>query len=135
MGQFSCRGGSPQGTETEIIDAIDRLSKGVRERLGESLKSVQSSPGLARLTTGSLEALQKYQDGNRALSEGQREEGMELLYEAVTIDTAFAAAWRRIATQLGNPGNPADVRADEIEAAIKGWVHRDRLTEFERVHE
>ncbi|MDH3735227.1 MAG: hypothetical protein OEU54_16980 [Gemmatimonadota bacterium] len=119
--------------ETEIIDAIDRLSKGVRERLGESLRSVQSSPGLARLTTGSLEALQKYQEGDAAFGRGDRDTGVELLYEAVAIDTAFAAAWRRIATSLGNPGNPADVRADEIEAATKGWVHRDRLTEFERV--
>jgi tetratricopeptide (TPR) repeat protein len=119
--------------ETEIIDAIDRLSKGVRERLGESLRSVQTSPALARVTTGSLEALRKYQDGYRAVNRGDREEGLDLLYEAVAIDTAFAAAWRKIATELGNPGNPPDARAREIEAAIKGWEHRDRLTEYEQV--
>jgi tetratricopeptide (TPR) repeat protein len=119
--------------ETEIIDAIDRLSKGVRERLGESLRSVQTSPPLARVTTGSLEALRKYQDGYRAVNRGDREEGLDLLYEAVAIDTAFAAAWRKIATELGNPGNPPDVRAREIEAAIKGWEHRDRLTEYEQI--
>lgn len=119
--------------ETEIVDAIDRLSRGIRERLGESLQSVQSTPALARLTTSSIEALQRYQQGNAALARGDRGRGMELLYEAVTIDTAFAAAWRRIATALGNPGSAGENRAEEIEAAIKGWAHRDRLTEFERV--
>ncbi len=120
-------------SENEVIDAIDRLSKGIRERLGESLKSVRSSPPLARMTTGSLDALEKFQEGDRRLQLGDRDGGLELLYEAVAIDTAFAAAWRRIATELGNPGNPADVRAREIEAATKGYVHQDRLTEFEQV--
>jgi len=119
--------------ESEVVDAIDRLSRGVRERLGESLRSVQSGPPLARLTTASLEALEKYQEGNAALGRGDQERGMELLYEAVAIDTAFAAAWRRIATDLGNPGSIGDSRAEAIEAATKGWVYRDRLTEYEKV--
>lgn len=120
-------------SENDVIDAIDRLSKGLRERLGESLKSVRSSPPLARMTTASLDALEKFQEGYRRIDLGDRAGGLELLYEAVAIDTAFAAAWRKIATELGNPGNPADVRAREIEAATKGYRHQDRLTEFEQV--
>jgi len=35
----------------EVIDAIDKLSQDIREKVGESLKSIRAAPPLARVTT------------------------------------------------------------------------------------
>src|SRR5256886_14539935 len=48
-----------------IIEAIDRLSKKLRERIGESLKTIRGSEPLERVTTASLDALRRYSQGDR----------------------------------------------------------------------
>ncbi len=121
------------GSEDEVIDAIDRLSKGIRERLGESLRSVQSSPPLAQVTTHSFEALRLFQEGNLALNTGDRNRGVALLEEAVAIDPEFASAWRRLATHFGNPGPDRLRRSKGVEAATRAYKNLDRLTEFEQI--
>src|SRR5207302_730110 len=45
---------------TLILRAIDRLSKRLRERIGESLKTIRANQPLDRVTTPSLAALKKY---------------------------------------------------------------------------
>ncbi|MEJ2336069.1 MAG: protein kinase [Gemmatimonadales bacterium] len=42
---------------TRLIEAIDKLSRRLRERIGESLRSIQQSPHLEQVSTSSLEAL------------------------------------------------------------------------------
>ena len=42
------------------IGAIDKLSRKLRERIGESLVAIRANDPLERVTTGSLEALRKY---------------------------------------------------------------------------
>src|SRR5207247_3807968 len=42
-----------------IIEAVDRLSGKLRERIGESLKTIRASEPLEQVTTGSLEALRE----------------------------------------------------------------------------
>src|SRR5207253_2203145 len=49
-----------------IIAAVDRLSGRLRERIGESLKTIRASDPLEQVTTRSLEALRKYSQGVRA---------------------------------------------------------------------
>src|SRR5437588_6385081 len=49
-----------------IIAAVDRLSHKLRERIGESLKTIRASDPLERVTTRSLAALRKYSEGVRA---------------------------------------------------------------------
>src|SRR6266516_1622167 len=46
-----------------IIEAVDRLSGKLRERIGESLRTIRASEPLEQVTTGSLEALRKYTEG------------------------------------------------------------------------
>src|SRR5205823_15043060 len=53
-----------------IIAAVDRLSRKLRERIGESLKTIRASDPLEQVTTGSLEALRKYSQGVRASDAG-----------------------------------------------------------------
>jgi tetratricopeptide (TPR) repeat protein/predicted Ser/Thr protein kinase len=113
-----------------IIRAIDRLSKRLRERIGESLKTIRRNEPLDRVTTASLEALRKYSQAVRALEiEGDDDKGITLLEEAVSRDTAFAMAWRKLGVAFRNRRQE---RARAVEALTKAFQHRDRLTDRER---
>lgn len=112
---------------TKLIDAVDALSRDIREKVGESLRSVQAAPRLADVTTSSLTALRKYSRAVRAIDvDGQIELGMGLLREAVAADSDFAMAWRKI-------GVTAPRQDDRVAALHRAYLLRDRLTEPERL--
>src|SRR5437867_1141869 len=112
-----------------IIEAVDRLSGKLRERIGESLKTIRASESLEHVTTGSLEALRKYSQAQKANDAGQFGRAVSLLEEAISLDTTFAMAYRKLAVVLTN----TDAAPSRIaEAAAKAFRHRDRLTPLER---
>lgn len=120
------------GNSDEIIPAINKLSRRLRERIGESLKTIRSAPSLEQVTTASLDALELYSRATRASEiEGDADRALSLLKEAVSIDTAFAMAWRKIAVIYGNSGVSPSLTVD---AATKAFVHRDRLPQVERLN-
>src|SRR5881275_1273236 len=112
-----------------IIDAVDRLSKRLRERIGESLKTIRSSEPLEQVTTSSLAALRKYSQALRANDAGATDRAVALLGEAIALDTTFAMAHRKLAVVLNNTGGAPSRIA---EAATQAFRHRDRLTPLER---
>lgn len=116
--------------DDDVIAGIDRLSERIREKAGESLRSVRSGEPLTAVTTSSLEALKKYSQANRVFEQsGAPDRALELLEEAVELDPTFAMAWRKMGVILGNLGiDPARER----EALTRAYRHRDRLTERER---
>src|SRR5256886_7332444 len=115
--------------DAAIIDAIDRLSKQLRERIGESLKTIRAGEPLEQVTTGSLEALRKYSQALKANDAGQFARAVSLLEEATSLDTTFAMAHRKLAVVLTN----TDAAPSRVaEAAAKAFRHRDRLTPLER---
>jgi len=113
-----------------LVEAIDEVSSGLRERIGESYTSLRETPSLAHVTTGSLEALKKY---TQAFDARHRDEDSEaairLLEEAVEIDSTFALAWRDLATIIDNINGSWDQQINATEAAYR---HRDRLSEREK---
>jgi tetratricopeptide (TPR) repeat protein len=116
--------------EDALLTALGRLSRAVRERAGESLRSIRETDELNRVTTASLPALRKYVEGIHIADElGDNVRGIELLKQAVELDTAFAMAWRKISTMLENEGLDPVGAMRATEAAYR---HRDRLTEYER---
>jgi tetratricopeptide (TPR) repeat protein len=114
---------------TEVIEAIDRLSKKLRERIGESLKIIRRGEPLDQVTTPSLEALRKYSLALRVLDQGENERAIALLEEAVALDTAFAMAYRKLGVTLGNIGLDPD---RGVWALTQAYEHRERLTDRER---
>jgi tetratricopeptide (TPR) repeat protein len=117
--------------ENELIGALGRLSRAVRERAGESLRTIRASSSLERVTTPSLPALRKYVEGSLLADEaGEPDRGLVLLEEAVRLDTAFAMAWRKIAVVLGNEDRDRDKALAAVSTAYR---HRARLTEMERL--
>lgn len=116
--------------EDDIVEAVDELSKGLRERIGEPLASIGRAEGLERVTTPNLEALRKYSSAVRAIEvEGAPDRGIALLEEAVALDSTFAMAWRKLGVALGNRG---EERLRIVEALTEAYRHRDRLTVRER---
>jgi tetratricopeptide (TPR) repeat protein len=98
--------------------------------MGESLKHVQASAELAQVTTKSLTALQKYTEGQRALSvELNLDKAIPLFREAIAIDTGFASAYRALAIALGNRDQDRD---GQVQALERAYAHADRLPEVER---
>lgn len=117
---------------TRVIEAIDRLSSRLRERIGESLRQIRREPPLEQVTTGSLAALRKYSQAIHAIDGvGEEERGIALLEEAVSLDTAFAMAYRKLGVVLANRFQE---RARQVDALERAFRHRDRLTERERYH-
>jgi len=112
---------------SKVLETIDRLSRRLRERLGESLGSIRASAPLDRATTTSLEALRKYSQAVAADDGGDRDLGRALLREALEIDSTFAMAWRKLAVFDAF----TDVSASR-EAATRAYDLRDLLTDRER---
>ena len=111
-----------------ILDAVDRVSKQLRERIGESLRSIRADAPLAEVTTSSLEALRKYSQALKAQQDGSGN-AIGLLEDAVAADSTFAMAWRRLGTILTNAGQRPARAAEAFERA---FALRDRLTFRER---
>jgi serine/threonine-protein kinase len=117
-------------TPAQLLDAVERVSTALRTRAGETLRSIRRNPPLAQVTTASMPALRLYAQGMQAFNQGDDVRAVSLLEEAVTIDSSFAMAYRKLAILLSNLG---EQRARSVAAAEKAFEHRDRLTDRERL--
>ena len=114
----------------EIIPTVDRLTRQLRGRIGESLKSVADAPALAQVTTSSLDALRAYAAGLRANDvEGDYPKAVRLFEEAIAKDSNFAAAYVQLTYSLGN-GRMQLARRDTLMRTA--FRLRERLPERER---
>ncbi len=116
-------------SEDDLIDAIESLSRDIRDKAGESLRTIQGAPPLKQVTTASMEALRTYTRAEAAESGGDRPAAMELYERAIQIDPDFAMAHRKLAVVLSNMGIR---RTDEVAALRSAYELRDRLPEAER---
>jgi DNA-binding SARP family transcriptional activator/predicted Zn-dependent protease len=115
---------------TALLPALDRLSKQLRRRIGEPLRSLESNPPLEQVTTSSLPALRKYtQAWQIAAREGDDRRAAALLEEAIAFDTAFAMAYVRLAFAFMHLHGRS---APQAEMLTRAYRHRERLTDRER---
>jgi len=92
--------------QRDLLPAVERLSRSLRAKLGESLRRIQGDPPLTQVTTSSLDALRLYAQGLHAGDDlGDVPRGMRLLQEAVQRDSTFAMAWRKLGTWSNNNGD------------------------------
>jgi tetratricopeptide (TPR) repeat protein len=111
---------------TQVIAALDRLSKKLRERIGEPLRSLRNSRILQEVTTPSLPALKKY---TLARSAGGSDAGIRLHEEALALDSTFAMAWRSLGAEYALLEEDP---ARRVEAYARAFQHRDRVPARER---
>ena len=116
---------------SELIPAIDRVTRRVREKLGESLKTVRAAPPLVQVTTASLPALRKFTEAYRAnYAEGDYPKAFVLAEQAVRLDTGFAMGYVLASRAARNAGYAVARRDSLIRMAL---ARRDRLPERERL--
>jgi len=111
---------------TELLGAIETLSRELRQAAGESRNSIRSSPPLAQVTTGSLQALRLY--SSRGVEDEPPEQAIAHLTAAIALDSGFAMAWWRLGTIYSAWGTASEVR----DAVTHAYALRDRLAEPER---
>lgn len=119
------------GSGAELLDAIDRLSTRIREKAGESLRTIRAGEPLSAVTTRSLEALRAYTRAMQLAASGDTEGTIRALESAIELDPDFAMAHRRLAAELGNVGFDAARMRD---AATRAYELRSRLPRTERLH-
>jgi tetratricopeptide (TPR) repeat protein/predicted Ser/Thr protein kinase len=113
---------------TELIAAVGRASRTMRQRLGETLRDLRDMPALEKATTASLPALRKYTEGYGSFLVGDRPRAIRLYEEAVALDTAFATAYSAMAGAYGAMDEPGRAHA----AKLRALAHLDRLALPER---
>ena len=119
------------GSPTDLIAAADKAGRDLRERMGESLRSVQNAPPLDQVTTPSIEALRLYSEGAHAYdANSDIQTAVNRLTAAVAIDSGFAMAWRKLAAVYNSSGAYPLSVVDSV--LTKAYLHRDRLTTRER---
>ena len=114
-----------------LLPALDELSLAIRERLGESLRSIRSNDQpLAMVTTASLPALRLFSDGNRAFLASDWDRAIALLGQAVVEDSTFAMAYAKLARIYFYNASTRDA----LGYSEMAYRWRERLTSRERFY-
>jgi tetratricopeptide (TPR) repeat protein/predicted Ser/Thr protein kinase len=115
-------------SKEHVLKALGEASTKLRERLGESLKTIQKlDTPIDQATTPSLEALQAYTLGRRTMSvKGDYAEAVPLFQRAIRLDPKFAMAYAALGTSyhnLGEKGHSADItkQAYELREHVSEW--------------
>jgi serine/threonine protein kinase len=86
----------------EVLAALSRASSGIREKLGESLSSIQKFDFPFDITASSFEALKFYTFGQEQAISGKRLEAIPFYQKALEFDSEFAAAYASLAAIYAN---------------------------------
>jgi eukaryotic-like serine/threonine-protein kinase len=115
--------------KSEVLKAIDKSASMLRNRLGESLASVQKfSTPVEEATTPSLEALKAYSIGRKVFFQNGDASAVPYYERAVELDPNFAMAYTALAISYGNLGQTTRASDD----ANKAFNLRARVSERER---
>jgi serine/threonine protein kinase/tetratricopeptide (TPR) repeat protein len=118
-------------SKEQILKSLDKAASNLRQKMGESLASVQQfATPLDQATTSSLEALQAFTIGQAEHHKTNDEAAIPHLKRAVELDPNFAMAW----ATLGVVYNNATRFTEGNEALKKAYELRDRGSEREKFY-
>ena len=114
----------------EVLNALDKAAVKLREKLGESMSTIQKfDTPLEQATTSSLEALKAYSLGQKALSEKGSAAAIPFFERAIELDPTFASADQGLAAMYRNLNQP-ERAAQYLTRAVELGT---RLSERERL--
>jgi DNA-binding winged helix-turn-helix (wHTH) protein len=115
--------------ENHVLNALGKVSVEIRNKLGESLSTIQKfDTPLEEATTPSLEALKAFSSGMQAMRTKGPEAATPFFKHAVELDPNFAVAYAYLGVQATTslePGLSVDYRT-------KAFELRDRASEAEK---
>ena len=118
-------------SKEQVLKGMDRAATQIRQKLGESLTTIQQfATPLEQATTSSLEALRAYSAGHAKHSILDDHAAIPFFKKAVEIDPNFAQAWAELGVSQGNEGMP---RASE-DALKKAFELQSRASDVERFY-
>ena len=118
-------------SKEQVLKSLDRAASKLREKLGESISSVQKyATPLEAATTSSLEALKEFSIGQASHARFDDEAAIPHLQRAVELDPNFATAW----ATLGIAYNNETESQKAIECIKKAFELKDRASERERFY-
>jgi serine/threonine protein kinase/tetratricopeptide (TPR) repeat protein len=118
-------------SKEQVLKSLDKAASDLRQKMGESLASVQQfAKPLDQATTSSLEALQAFSLGNEEHQKMQEDLAVPYLKKAVELDPNFAMAWATLGVVSNNMGRAAE----GTQAVRKAYDLRDRASEREKLY-
>jgi eukaryotic-like serine/threonine-protein kinase len=118
-------------SKEHVLKSLDQAASQLREKLGESLASVQKfATPLEQATTSSLEALQQFSLGQAQHEKGKDQEALPYLQHAVELDPNFAMAYATMGVCDSNL-----TQQQQADANIsKAFDLRDRSSDREKLY-
>ncbi|HZM85473.1 MAG TPA: protein kinase [Blastocatellia bacterium] len=117
-------------SKEQVLRTLGQAAIKLREKLGESLSSIQKFDApIEQVTTTSLEALKAYDLAHEANLRGNHEESIKQANRALDLDPNFMRAYQ---TQASNYASLGQWELS-IQLATKAFELRDRVSELERL--
>jgi serine/threonine protein kinase/predicted Zn-dependent protease len=115
--------------KSHVLDALGKTASEIRNKLGESLSTVQKfDTPLEQATTPSLEALKALSSGNKVLYATGPTAAIPFLKRAIELDPNFALAYAWLGRMYGDIGE-SGMAADY---SRKAYELRERTSEAEK---
>ncbi|MEO5860178.1 MAG: protein kinase [Pyrinomonadaceae bacterium] len=114
----------------EVLNALTRAATGLRERLGESLSSIEKfNVPSESITTSSLEALKIFVLGREQIVNGRQFEAIPFYKKALELDPDFALAYTELAVVYRN----TDQWSLAAEMTKRAYELRNAVSESEKL--
>jgi len=114
----------------QVLKALSQAATQLREKLGESLSSIQRfDKPLEEATTSKLEAFQAHALGTELAISGRLMESIPVYKRAVEMDPDFATAYSMLSIMHIATGRPSLA----AKYAEKAYALKDRVGEFEKL--
>ena len=114
----------------DVLNALTRAAAGLRERLGESLSSIEKfNVPSESITTSSLEALKIFVLGREQIVNGRQFEAIPFYKKALELDPDFALAYTELAVVYRN----TDQWTLAAEMTRKAYELRESVSESEKL--
>jgi len=118
-------------SKEQVLKSLDKAASSLRQKMGESLASVQQfAKPLEQATTSSLEALQAYTLGQSEHQKMRDGAAIPFLKKATELDPNFAMAYATMGVSSFNLGR----LTEGMSALKKAYELRDRASDRERYY-
>ncbi|HYP29674.1 MAG TPA: protein kinase [Blastocatellia bacterium] len=118
-------------SKEQVLRSLGTAASKLRERLGESLRTIERYDApIEQATTSSLEALKAFSLGNEQHNKAKYLEAIPFYQRAIELDKDFALAYTRLAVAYDN------TRQQELasQMATRAFELRDRVSEREKLY-